>query len=308
MDDNFIAALGICGIIPDQPLMEAVTIIQGISDVQTVIALSNKEFDQLAVAINKMPVAQGDNPLVLNQIKLKRMKAFRLWLIWRERRDMEPDPIEFDLVELQWGLTRMAYEERCKVAEPPEQKQPDNLEHIGFDVWTTFWRQFGAYCGTIRGAMMIPISYVFRVHSIPTDAMYLADYNDSDEELAATVKLDGPDFLHDNKMVWLILVRLVGGGSALPFVKEFETTFDARSAIAVLRTQSLGAASDFSRRSRAFRILSTTKYTGKSARFTFSQMLNEWPRISSTNKTSQNIPHQFVIVLIVQSNERHSRH
>jgi hypothetical protein len=224
MDDNFIAALEICGIMQDQPLMEAVTVIQGISDVQTVIALTNKEFDQLAVAINKMPVAQGENPLVLKQITLKRMKAFRLWLIWRERRDMEPDPLEFDLDEMQWGLTRMAYEERGKAAEPPEQKQPDNLEHIGFDVWTTFWRQFGAYCGTIRGAMMIPISYVFRVHKIPTDAMYLANYNDSDEELAATVKLDGPDFLHDNKMVWLILVRLVGGGSAWPFIKEFETT------------------------------------------------------------------------------------
>jgi hypothetical protein len=100
MDDNFIAALEICGIMQDQPLMEAVTIVQGISDVQTVIALTNKEFDQLTMAINKM----------------------------------EPDPLEFDLDEMQWGLTRMAYEERCKAAEPSEQKQLDNLEHIGFDV------------------------------------------------------------------------------------------------------------------------------------------------------------------------------
>jgi hypothetical protein len=129
---------------------------------------------------------------------------------------------------------------------------------------TTFWRKFGAYCGTIRGAMMIPISYVFRVHKIPTDAMYLANYNDSDEELAATVK-----------MVWLILVRLVGGGSVWPFIEEFETTFDARSAIAVLRAQSLGAASDSSHRSRAFGILSTTKYTGKSARFTFTHFVEK---------------------------------
>jgi hypothetical protein len=41
MDDDFIAALEICGIMQDQPLMEAVTIVQGISDVQTVIALTN---------------------------------------------------------------------------------------------------------------------------------------------------------------------------------------------------------------------------------------------------------------------------
>lgn len=275
MDENFLIALEICGIQQNQPLMDAVTVLQGISDVETVMALTNKEFDQLAVAVNKMQVPQGEPPLVLNQITLKRMKAFRLWLIWRERRDMETDPVDFDPDEMQWCLERMAFEERSKSSDTPDQPQPDKLVNIGFDVWQTFWRQLGAYCGTIRGAMMIPIAYVFRAHTVPTDEILLAQYGDSDEELMATVKLEGPDYQHDCKMVWMILVRLVGGGSAWPFIKHCEATFDAREAIILLRGQSLGSASDSSRRSRAFGILKTTKYTGKSSRFTFNTFIEK---------------------------------
>ena len=275
MADDFVSALEVCGILRGDGLMNAVTALQGVSDAASLIALTNKELDQLAVAINKMPAQGRNDPLVLNQITLKRIKALRLWLIWRQRRDIDLDPDDFDEEELQWGLERLDYERRCKEAESPEQSLPDKLVHIGFDVWQTFWRQFSAYCGTIRGAMAIPISYVFRVHDEVTDDMFLANYSDSDEELMATVKLEGPDYQHDNKMVWMILVRLIGSGSAWPFVKHLEASFNAREALKILRTQSLGSASDSSRRARAFHILRTTKYNGKSARFTFNNFIEK---------------------------------
>jgi hypothetical protein len=138
---------------------------------------------------------------------------------------------DFDADELQWGLDRMAFEARFVDAEAPEQVITEKLKSIGFDVWQTFWRQYTTYCSTIRSAMAIHIAYVFRDHDEPTDEMILEVYADSDVELMATVALVGPDYQHDNKLVWNILARLVGAGNAWPFIKHLVPTFDARAAI-----------------------------------------------------------------------------
>jgi hypothetical protein len=56
--------------------------------------------------------------------------------------------------------------------------------------------------------MGIPISYVFRAHDYPTDEMLVEAYADSDEELIATVELDGPDYHHNRKVPLLIRVAV----------------------------------------------------------------------------------------------------
>jgi hypothetical protein len=265
---DFHNALVVCGVVYEE-LMNAITVTQGVAHVELFMALTVKELDSLAVAINKMRPPEGQDPVVLNQIVLKRMKALRMWLLWREQRGMEMDLVDFDADELQWGLDRMSFEARFKDAEPPEQLLPEKLKSIGFDVWQVFWQQLTTYCGTICGAMAIPISYVFREHDVPTEDMIMEVYADSDEELMATVSLAGPDNQHDNKLVWNILARLVGSGNAWPFIKHLASTFDARAAIKILKTQSQGSASDSSRRARANGILKTTFYTGKSNKFSF---------------------------------------
>lgn len=273
-DVHFHNALVVCGV-AFQELMDAIMVTQGVSDVAVFVAHSVKELDSLATAINKARPAEGQDPVVLNQIVLKKLKAFRLWLLWRRRRGMDYGLDEFDANELQWGLDRMAFETRFTDAEPPEQLLPERLNSIGYDVWQTFWRQLTAYCGTIRGAMGIPISYVFRAHDEPTDEMLIETYADSDEELIATVELTGPDYHHDNKMVWNILTRLVGSGACWPFIQHLVSTFDARAAIKILKTQSEGTASDSSRRARATGILEGTIYDGKSNKFSFDKFIEK---------------------------------
>jgi hypothetical protein len=186
---------------------------------------------------------------------------------------MEYDLGEFDADELQWGLDRMAFETRFTEAEPPEQLLFERLISIGYDVWQTFWRQLTAYCGTIRGVMGIPISYVFRAHDYPTDEMLIEAYADSNEELIATVELEGPDYHHDNKMVWIILTHLVGSGACWLFIQHLASTFDAREAIRILKTQSEGTVSDSSCRARATGILEGTIYDGKSNKFSFDKFI-----------------------------------
>jgi hypothetical protein len=161
VDVAFEEALAVCGVIADG-LMQAITVMQGIADTETFISLTSKELDQLAIAINKMRPPEGQDPVVLNQIALKKLKAFRLWLLWRRRCSMDMDLTDFDADKLQWGLDRMAFEARFVDAEAPEQVIPEKLKSIGFDA--------------------IPIAYVFREHDEPTDEMILEVYADSDEE------------------------------------------------------------------------------------------------------------------------------
>jgi hypothetical protein len=104
----FGVALEVCGV-DSAELMGAIQFRQGVTNVETYVAHSVKELDALATAINKACPLPGDDPVVLNQIILKKLKAFRLWLLWRKRRGMEYDLEEFDADELQRGLDRMAF-------------------------------------------------------------------------------------------------------------------------------------------------------------------------------------------------------
>jgi hypothetical protein len=113
--------------------------------------------------------------------------------------------------------------------------------------------------------MKIPILYVFREHLVPTPEILAKEYADSNKSLMMRVALTGPDF----KSVWNILTRLVGDGSAWPFIKSLADSYNGRKAIEILKTQSQGTASISSRQARAFQILKTTTYDGKSNKSSF---------------------------------------
>jgi hypothetical protein len=72
--------------------------------------------------------------VVLNQIVLKKLKAFCLWLLWCKRCGMEYALGNFNANKLQWGLYRMAFETCFTDAEPPKQLLPKQLNSIGYDV------------------------------------------------------------------------------------------------------------------------------------------------------------------------------
>ena len=205
----------------------------------------------------------------MNAIHLQRLKAMRLWAMWQVRMAIPLNENDFGQDQLHWGIERMEFEGRCKASDGSDTPEPPKLKRIGFDIWQGFWRQFNNYCDTKRGAMKIPISYVFRDHLLPTPEILAQEYADSDESLMMRVALRGPDFKFDNKTVWNILTRLVGDGSAWPFIKHLADSYNGRKAIEILKTQSQGAAAISSRQARAFQTLKTTSYDGKSNKGSF---------------------------------------
>lgn len=271
---NFDGCLRLCGVTV-QGLLDAISVTQGINSFDVLVTLSSEDLDTIAVSINKTRRTVQQGPLVLNAITLKKLKAMRLWAVWQRRCTIVIAPANFDAAALAWGIERIDFEARCKQSDSPDAPEPDKLTKIGYDIWQSFWRQFKSYCSTKRGAMKIPISYVFRELEIPTAEIMATDYADSDENLMMKVSLTGPDYIFDNKTVWNILTRLVGHGTAWPFIKHLESTFDGRKAIQLLKTQSQGTASTSSRQARAYSTLRSTYYTGKSNRNTFTSYVEK---------------------------------
>ena len=266
---GFAGCLHVCGI-TNVITRNAIIRTHSCDSLRTLIGLTDEGLDTIALAVCKTKRAANQPPLVVNVIQTTRMKALRLWGIWQVRCSLPLTPELFNAETLQWGLDRMEFEERVKASKATlDTPEPPPLKKIGFDIWRGFWRQFKNYCDTKRGAMKIPISYVFREHFIPTPEIMATEYADSDESLMNKVTLSGPDYKFDNKTVWGILIRLVGNGSAWPFIKPIENTFDGRRAIEILKNQSEGSASISSRRARALNIIATTVYDGKNNRFSF---------------------------------------
>lgn len=265
---GFDRCLSVCGI--TSPLVRASLInIHSLDSLSTLISLTDESLDTTAVNVNKTRRAANEEPLVVNAIHLQRLKAMRLWAMWQVRMAIPLNENEFGGDQLHWGIERMEFESRCKASDSSDTPEPPKLKKIGFDIWQGFWRQFKNYCDTKRGAMKIPISYVFRDHLLPTPEILAQEYADSDESLMMRVALRGPDFKFDNKTVWNILTRLVGDGSAWPFIKHLGDSYDGRKAIEILKTQSQGSASISSRQARAFQTLKTTTYDGKSNKSSF---------------------------------------
>ena len=265
---GFERCLVVCGItVP--AVRNALMLTQSCDSLANLLRLSEEDLDTTAVNVNKTRRAANQQPLVVNALHLKNLKAMRLWGVWQQRCSLPLNPDDFSEVQLRWGIERMEFEKRCKTSDGSDTPEPPKLTKIGFDIWQGFWRQFKNYCDTKRGAMKIPISYVFRDHLIPTAEMMAKEYADSDEALMMKVTLTGPDYHFDNKTVWGILTRLVGDGSAWPFIKSLQATYNGRRAIEILKSQSLSTASVSSRLARAFHVLKTTKYDGKDRKFSF---------------------------------------
>jgi hypothetical protein len=266
--DSFTNALRLCGVtVP--AVLNALTVTQGLQSINDFSLLTIKEIEAMAISINKTPRTAAQGALVVTALSIKRMKAMRDWVSWRVRRGLPFDAELFTMPELVWMIDRINYEDRVADSDLPDPVAPDKLKNVGHQAWIPFWKQFDNYCSAIRGSMKIPISYVYRDHVVVTAEMFAVEYDDSDTELMETVALRGEHYKLDNRSVWDILAPLVTHGHAWPFIKKFEKSKDGRAAILVLKSQSEGESSLSTRKTKAYEVLKSTTYTGKSNKFTF---------------------------------------
>jgi hypothetical protein len=197
----------------------------------------------------------------------------RHWTIERQRcglpivhNDMTPE-------ELERILARMKEEESIAEMKPSPPPLPDKFSSFGKN-WRAFSEGFKGHCAVVRGMMHIPLAYLLREHTLVTPDHRDATYSTADARLMSIVRLDGVDYQKDNSLVWQLLRPLVLETAAWNYVKQYDVTQNGRSAFLALQTRGEGEAAADARRAAAEEIIQTTRYTGKSKRFSIQHYIN----------------------------------
>lgn len=257
-----------CGITNANAIL-AITVEQGITSLDDLSNLNKDEIYTMVTAINKR-TRRINEQVTISALSLKFIRAVREWIKWQMAFDLPfNDNRLYDIDARTRVLERMEFESRLKDADVTVATPPKPLMSIGYKAWIPFWKQFQAYCSTIRGVLKIPLSYVYREHDEVTDEIRDAEYDTVESRISALVVLEGPFFSDDNLKVWQLLEPLVNTGDVWPFVKSFQSTGDGRGALERLRGITEGAASKVTVKALAKQSLREAKYTGQSKNFTF---------------------------------------
>jgi hypothetical protein len=94
--------------------------------------------------------------------------------------------------------------------------------------------------------------------------MLAADYASIDEDLVATMQLTGGDMQHDNHQLYDILLGLFQDGAVAPFMQPHNRTRNGRAAYRAVKAQAEGQAALMSCKAKAYVMIATARYTGKS--------------------------------------------
>jgi hypothetical protein len=265
--DSFEQVLIRCGV-TNEAVVNALMVTQGLESVHRFVGLTLKEIDSMAYGIAKIHRTAAQGPLIIPVYALRNLKALREWAKWQVARGLPVDADLFLVDQLNWSLVRIDFEDELKDSTEITPPVPSKLKNVGHQAWIPFFKEFNTYCTAIRGALKIPIAYVYRDHDIVTQDIFDAEYKSSDSQLMNTVLLTHPKFDSDNKKLWDILQPLVNGGHAWPFIKRFAKNEDGRAAFLLLKLKAEGSSSVTTRKQKAWSILETTKFTGKN-KFSF---------------------------------------
>jgi len=199
-------------------------------------------------------------------VAVKNLKAFYLWIVYREVRGQPLDLTLFDADTMKKWISREAELDRSKDdREPPE---PSAL--TSFDDWLTFEECVLTWCANTRSSMTkVPFSYLLRSHSDVTDEMRAKTYDSIDDNLMNTMLLTGPDVLHDNRQLYDHLKGWMQDGPAWSFMQAFNRSRDGRGAYLAVKAQAEGQAALMSRKAKAYASLAAARYTGRTKSFSF---------------------------------------
>lgn len=272
---SFIAALNLCGV-THANLIRYLTEVQLIVTIDDFASLSLKEISDMITTINKAPPGAGARRanLVITAVAAKRLKGLREWIKWQMACGKVIDASDFTLAWMNWSVARMDYEARLEIADDTIASKPEALKNVGYKAWTPWWRQMTNYCGTVRGTLNVPISYILRDQTEPAPNVLSRTYDSTDEALMACLSLSGEYYQLDNAKVWDILEACTNLHNTWPFIMHLRKKKDGRAAIQLLRLQAEGPASTATRKMIAYKLLDTIKYDGK-GRFTFDQYIEK---------------------------------
>ena len=182
---------------------------------------------QAAAVAAATPIA---DQAVFPILACRRVMALRHWADYRALRGDGATVMMFTPKTLTDWISRLDDLDKEK-AEGRDHPLPRSIQEMG--AWTVWKETMLTHVGQVRGtALFTPLIYVIRKELTP-DAQALAkiaEYNSINNDLVATVLLEGPRFKKDNKKLYNLLKVLVIDGCVWPFIQPYNLKHDGRAA------------------------------------------------------------------------------
>lgn len=157
-------------------------------------------------------------------------------------------------------LERIGMYETFKEEDLPE--EPSKL--ISMTDWYEWEDKFLTYLEAKRSPFLWTcLIYLVRPDKIPSPAALGKDYDVIDEDLVATIKLEGTYYKSDNMWLFNFIKDLTEGGPAQQHVAPFQVTKDGRGAYLAIKAQAEGQSALATRRAAIYARMSTLRYTGR---------------------------------------------
>jgi hypothetical protein len=207
-------------------------------------------------------------PVTMPYTALRGIKALRAWLDYRYVRGEDLDVDLFDnAVRERWTLRVDVLDDNIR--NPPGKNVTSPPPLLNFNNWAVWEQQFITYISNFRGSMCaVPLTYLLRKDDVPTADTMARVFDDVDEALVATFRLDSPVYRADTTRLYDLLKPLVIQGSCYSFILPVDSRRNGREAFLILKNQAEGPAQLARRRTLAYAQLNT-KYGGWSRRFSF---------------------------------------
>ena len=235
----------------------------GLSTVDELLELGPRQLTALFphAARYKPKVADGEEQVNVPYTSVLKLQALRAWAEYRSRRGQLPSPLDFDDEVIATWLRRVRDIEDWN-DEKQEAKAPSALSDTS--KWPAFKAGFLSYLHDTRSIYNgVILDYVIREERGVTDELLEAVYTSLDNDMRATMELEGPEYVADNERVWKMLKPLVVDGPVWTHVRAWDKTYLGRDAWLSLVSQMEGNSAVASRRNAAYATLRTLRYTGQ---------------------------------------------
>jgi hypothetical protein len=216
----------------------------------------------------QVAAALAAQPIIMPYTALRGLKALRAWLDYRFVRGEPLDVDEFDDAARDCWILRIDVLDD-NIRNPPGKHVTAPPSLSNFNNWAVWEQQFITYVSNFRGSMCaVPLTYLLRTDDVPTAETMARVFDDVDEALVATFRLDSPVFRADTTKLYDLLKPLIIQGSCYSFILPVDGRRNGREAYLILKAQAEGPAQLARRRVLAYSQLNT-KYSGWSRRFSF---------------------------------------
>jgi hypothetical protein len=250
---------------------------EGFDEIESFAMVPPMEVEELTKQMARRKLANNSQvkfPFLCNM----RLSGFRAWLEYKLSRAtppgddaVPPDPDDCTEEEVAKWTARVTDLVSVRKLEAEGDCKPSKLLHTkDFEAWE---HQFLAWVARKRSPETgVPLTYLLRAHKDVTQDMLDREYGSIDEDLVATISLDGPRYTRDNQNLWKEMVPLFMDSPLWSRMMDYRSAKDARGAYLAAKQQAEGLSVTQSRAAHWHNEVANLRYTGK-GKLTFEQFI-----------------------------------